>query len=192
MPRSHVDDGKIFKVDTVPPPPGESDAYNAPTRVGTLDAEEWQALMGSGESGADLASSPERAGGKAPLSQRPQVEAGPPKHTHAIPPPAPPPPPDTLPRIDVDEDDDDVADARLSWPALGAAAMIAVQEVQRAASTAPPPQRLSAFPEWVAGTNVQEKAAHEAARRRRIRTLVRCGLVVTLALGGLVAAVLRH
>lgn len=40
-----MDDNKIHKVDTVPPPAGESDAYNAPTRVGALDADTWAELM---------------------------------------------------------------------------------------------------------------------------------------------------
>jgi hypothetical protein len=30
------DEGEIYRVDTVPPPPGEGDAYNAPTRVGAM------------------------------------------------------------------------------------------------------------------------------------------------------------
>lgn len=30
------DEEQIYKVDTVPPPPGEGDAYNAPTRVGAM------------------------------------------------------------------------------------------------------------------------------------------------------------
>lgn len=187
-PRSHVDDGKIFKVDTVPPPPGESDAYNAPTRIGTLDAEEWRALMDIRESDLDSRVEREPASTSGPPSAH--ERSAPPKPMLAIPPPAPPPP-DTIPRLDVDDDDDVAANARLSWPALGAAAMIAVQEVQRA-STAPSAPRPSAFPEWVAGTNVQEQAALEAARRRRVRSLVRFGVVVVLALGGLVAIILRH
>ena len=30
------DDDGIYRVDTVPPPPGEGDAYNAPTRIGPM------------------------------------------------------------------------------------------------------------------------------------------------------------
>ena len=30
------DDEKLFKVDTVPPPAGEDDAYGAPTKVGPM------------------------------------------------------------------------------------------------------------------------------------------------------------
>ena len=32
------DDDGIFRVQTVPPPPGETDAYNAPTKVGSMAA----------------------------------------------------------------------------------------------------------------------------------------------------------
>ncbi len=42
------DDGKDdSKLDTVPPPPGEDDAYNAPTRVGPLDPAVLEAMMAS-------------------------------------------------------------------------------------------------------------------------------------------------
>ena len=35
---SKNDDEPIFKVDTIPPPPGESDVYSAPTKVGPMAA----------------------------------------------------------------------------------------------------------------------------------------------------------
>lgn len=190
-----MDDGKIYKVDTVPPPPGESDAYNAPTRVGPINAEEWEALMaaheGRSQSSPASPASQRARGEPVPVSERTaRAEPEPAPRVDVIPPPAPLPS-FVIPRVD--EDDDEENDVELSWPEVGAAALNAVEQAQRAplAST-PPPPRPSAFPEWVAGTNVQEKAAHEAARRRKVRTWMSVGVAVTLALAGLVAAVIRH
>ena len=106
-------------------------------------------------------------------------------------PPPPPLPSLPIPRLHEEEDDDGEArPSQISLPAVGAAAL---EEVRRASITSVPASpRPSAFPEWVAGTNVQEKAAHEEALRRKIRTLVQVGVVVTLALAGIIAAVLRH
>ncbi len=42
------EDGAIYKVDTVPPPPGEDDAYSAPTRVGEMPPEVLEAMRGAG------------------------------------------------------------------------------------------------------------------------------------------------
>ena len=189
-PRSNVDDGKIFKVDTVPPPAGESDAYNAPTRVGSLDAAEWQVLMDAAESRGHVEPASRHDRGElAPVSERGARAPEPRLQTSEI----PPPPPSTVPCLDDDDDDDD---DELAWSALGAAARAAVEEVRRASAPVPstPPPRPSAFPEWVAGTNVQEQAAHEevARRRRARRTLLGVCVAVTLALGGLVAAVIRN
>lgn len=41
------------KVDTVPPPSGEDDAYNAPTRVGPVDQAVLEAMMASGHKPAE-------------------------------------------------------------------------------------------------------------------------------------------
>mgnify|MGYP001054524227 CR=1 FL=1 len=49
QPWGNVDDGKIHKVDTVPPPAGESDAYNAPTRVGVISSDAWAELIEAGK-----------------------------------------------------------------------------------------------------------------------------------------------
>jgi hypothetical protein len=59
-------------------------------------------------------------------------------------------------------------------------------------TTVPPAPRPSAFPEWVAGTNVEEKAALEQARRRKILMMLRVGAVIFLALAGLIALLLLH
>lgn len=186
-----MDDGKIFKVDTVPPPPGESDAYNAPTRVGAINAEEWEVLMAAHESRSQASPASQRARGEpVPASERAErARPEPAPRADAIPPPAPLPS-FGIPRVGDDDDDDDVD---LSWPELGAAALSAVEQAQRASlASTPPPPRPSAFPEWVAGTNVQEKAAFEAERRRRIRTWMSVGVALALVLGALVVAVLRH
>jgi hypothetical protein len=39
------DEASIFKVDTVPPPDGDGDAYNAPTKVGPVTSEAWVELV---------------------------------------------------------------------------------------------------------------------------------------------------
>lgn len=186
-----MDDGKIFKIDTVPPPAGESDAYNAPTRVGSI--EDWEAVMNAHESRLEPSpASPRVRGEPVPASQRARMPEPWPRASE-IPPP-PPLPGGVLPRLNAEDDDDDEArPSQLSWPAVGAAALTALEEVQRASMTSvPPAPRPSAFPEWVAGTNVQEKAAHEQAQRRKVRLLMQIGIVVTLVLAGLIAAVLRH
>lgn len=43
------DDDGIYKVDTVPPPQGEDDAYNAPTRVGVMASAIVGELLAQGE-----------------------------------------------------------------------------------------------------------------------------------------------
>ena len=190
-----MDDGKIFKVDTVPPPPGESDAYNAPTRIGSINADEWQALMNAHESvGGESPASPRPRGEPEPVSNRPRAQGNEARSfLSEIP---PPPLPATVPRLyceDDNGDDEEAVGAELAWPALGAAALTAVQEVQRASlTTVPPAARPSAFPEWVAGTNVQEKMALEAARRRKIRTWIRAGFVVAVAVAAVITLTLRH
>lgn len=50
------DEGSIFKVDTVPPPAGDGDAYNAPTKVGPVSAEAWVELMKQADATAKKAS----------------------------------------------------------------------------------------------------------------------------------------
>jgi hypothetical protein len=46
--KSEKEEESIFKADTVPPPDGESDAYNAPTRVGATAPEVLAALKAAG------------------------------------------------------------------------------------------------------------------------------------------------
>ncbi len=187
-----MDDGKIFKVDTVPPPDGESDAYSAPTRVGPINADEWAALMEAQEARNASGSGSQRARNEpmtvSERSARVARDVAAPRPID-IPPPAPLPE-ITVPNLDVHDSGDDQEG---SWPDLGDAALEALESSPRVSSPLSlPPSRPSVFPEWVAGENVQEKAAFEEARRRKLKTLMGACIVVTLALGGLVAAVLRH
>lgn len=55
-------DDAIFKVDTVPPPPGDDDAYNAPTRVGPMSKDALEELIQqANESGLQAAQAERRA-----------------------------------------------------------------------------------------------------------------------------------
>lgn len=71
------DEGSIFKVDTVPPPAGDGDAYNAPTKVGPVSAEAWVELIKQADATAKKAAegqeSLEDAGphSKPPISRQP-------------------------------------------------------------------------------------------------------------------------
>lgn len=90
------DDEKIYKVDTVPPPAGEDDAYNAPTKVGQLEGHVLEALKAKGL--GDLAQYLPPADGSAGKATPPQqpaaapVSAKPPLPSGARPPPVPPRP----------------------------------------------------------------------------------------------------
>lgn len=63
LPSMHDDEkkddgeGSIYRVDTVPPPPGEDDAYSAPTRVGEMPPEVLEAMRAAGL-GMDKKSAP--------------------------------------------------------------------------------------------------------------------------------------
>lgn len=62
------EDEPIFKIDTVPPPAGESDAYSAPTRVGPMLSDpQWAELVGAHTTGGipkvnETSTSPPAAG----------------------------------------------------------------------------------------------------------------------------------
>ena len=201
QPWGNVDDGKIHKVDTVPPPAGESDAYNAPTRVGVISSDAWAELIEAAQRrDAEDAAKAKSAATPAPAATRLPAEAS-----------EVPPTLEELPRLSSDEDDDaawideNLASeqiaraiaASISQPAAAPieppAPVFAAQPpaVPRAspappvpASTAQPAAvpRASLFPEWGAGTNVNEVAAREAARRQKIRTTIRVGIALALVL----------
>lgn len=203
QPWGNVDDGKIHKVDTVPPPAGESDAYNAPTRVGAISSDAWAELIEAAQrrdaedaaktKSASLAATPAPAATRLP-AQASEV----------------PPTLEELPRVSSFDDDDDAAwidenlaseqiaraiAASISLPAAAPieppAPVSTAQPIP--ASTAQPAAvpRASLFPEWVAGTNVNEVEAREAARRQKIRTTIRVGLALALVLALGTWAVLR-
>ncbi len=100
------DDGAVHKVDTVPPPPGEDDAYSAPTRIGPMADVAVQELMRQAEQHAAEEDT------VVPSTPKPSVK------------PTPPPPPpraevlsssdlidEPLPRVYADEDEDADEDA---------------------------------------------------------------------------------
>lgn len=108
----------IFKVDTVPPPPGESDAYNAPTRIGPMAA----AVIGEMIVAAERAAAERAAQDRGGPSARPPVVDN---ETSGVvakdsvrerpPPPVPAaglPPPAPVPRLYEENDED--AETRLS------------------------------------------------------------------------------
>jgi hypothetical protein len=62
MPDDEKKEDAIYRVDTVPPPAGESDAYNAPTRVGDMPPEVLAAMKAAGVGpDAPVASAAEKA-----------------------------------------------------------------------------------------------------------------------------------
>ncbi len=133
----------IHKVDTVPPPAGDGDAYNSPTKVGPVSQDAWAELIRKaneeGERNAAAsgpASRPFPPKSQAPSSDKAPVSSSKPASSAAAP-NAP------LPRV-YDENDDDDAATVLSEQAraqLGvpSAAPPAPPPTPPAASTAPAP-----------------------------------------------------
>jgi hypothetical protein len=123
------DDDKIHKVETIPPPAGESDAYNAPTKVGPMAAAIVEEMMHAAErKAADLSKLAEQkkaekavreqraveAKARAVIENTPPKAATPtrsnrPKPVQALPSPAPPPR-----MYEDEEEDDDDAETLLS------------------------------------------------------------------------------
>ncbi|MBN9159810.1 MAG: hypothetical protein BGO98_32670 [Myxococcales bacterium 68-20] len=210
QPWGNVDDGKIHKVDTVPPPAGESDAYNAPTRVGVISSDAWAELIEAAQRrDAEDAAKAKSAGlpaTPAPAATRLPAEAS-----------AVPPTLEELPRLSSDDDDDAAwIDENLASEQIARSIAASISQPAAApieppaplstaqptpASTAPPipastaqpaaAPRASLFPEWVAGTNINEVEAREAARRQKIRTTLRVGIALALVLALGTWAVLR-
>ena len=103
------DDGAIFKVDTVPPPAGDGDAYNAPTKVGPVSAEAWVELIKQADAeGKKSVEADKLLGDASPNSQRPKTTSTPAEAPPSSKKPAPAPPSDdeAVPKLfdeDVDE-----------------------------------------------------------------------------------------
>lgn len=82
MAEDQDDEGALYKVDTVPPPDGESDAYNAPTRIGPLAASVVAEMMSGAERAAfesnqAVAKAPKPKGEPEPASARAAASAEP-------------------------------------------------------------------------------------------------------------------
>jgi hypothetical protein len=86
------DDEGIYKVDTVPPPAGEDDAYSAPTRIGVMASAIVGELLAQGER---------------------EVEA-PKDEAKTVPPPAPVPA--DLAKVVVEEEEDDAEHGEIVSP----------------------------------------------------------------------------
>lgn len=68
------DDDGIYRVDTVPPPQGESDAYNAPTRVGPMASALVEEMLAQGRREMEGGSAPNaKSSSGAPAAAEPQV-----------------------------------------------------------------------------------------------------------------------
>jgi hypothetical protein len=74
--------GEVYKVDTVPPPPGEDDAYSAPTRIGPMAEAAAQELMRQAELASGLAPGTLTGGGAPtrppPMPSKPPIPTRPP------------------------------------------------------------------------------------------------------------------
>ncbi len=79
-------DGEIHKMDTVPPPDGGDDAYNAPTKVGALAPDAWAQLMRDSEQGGEA---PAAGSGAAGASVKPNKPPPPRPAAPKAPPSAP-------------------------------------------------------------------------------------------------------
>lgn len=120
----------LYRVDTVPPPAGQSDAYNAPTKVGPMPAATIAAMMQEAE--RQVAENNARAAKKVAASAKPipreepetpqkvaVAAAVPEAEIEAAPAPDPaapqePPAPEHIPKIYSEEDDEDKAATLLS------------------------------------------------------------------------------
>jgi hypothetical protein len=124
------DEERVHKIDTTPPPEGEEDAYNAPTKVGEVSHEAWAALITQAEAQADA---PPPSSLPKPSSLRPR-DVGPESKV--------PSGPSGMPRLYEEEHDEPEEEAATTLH----------PNAQRAAlgrpldTTAPPPPSSSAAP----------------------------------------------
>lgn len=181
------DDGKIHKLDTVPPPAGESDAYNAPTKVGPVSSNAWADLIREAAEKHALsrsgAATSRPLGEPVPASQRQDHDdEAPPEHEAEI------------PRLD--DDDYALAEPTKVHPRAEPPPLPPPVTTARASvSTQPPPpspalarvSRPPVFPGWEAGTNLAEQAVRESARKRTRWLAVGIGVGVTVAAATLLA-----
>lgn len=114
---SHDDEDQIHRVDTVPPPDGEGDAYSAATKVGPMaEAVVKEMMHAAGVKAAELKArsdkKPETAGGGA----RAASDSAKPAPPSAPPRPSAPRPPAPQVRVDPRVEVDDATDADASIP----------------------------------------------------------------------------
>jgi hypothetical protein len=125
----HKSEPALYRADTVPPPDGETDAYNAPTKVGPIASSTLAEMMKAVESqvvsfnaGAEktpeaTARSDERPTSKPPAEAPAEAAPASPR-----PSPAPPPPDPEVVKLSEDDDDDGAATLLSSFakgPSLG-------------------------------------------------------------------------
>ena len=108
------------KIQTVPPPPGEEDAYNAPTKVGEVNNEAWAKLIAENEQPAEKAPPVSR-----PIAPLPPVDAA------AEGPPLPEAPAE-IPRLYNEDEEDEAATLlnRSIAPAVPAVETLSDADVQ--------------------------------------------------------------
>jgi hypothetical protein len=109
----------MYRVETVPPPAGESDAYNAPTKVGPMPAATIAAMMQEAERhvAENNARAAKKVAAATPPIPREEPESEPKVKAAAPEPPTdhqPIAPPQELPKIYDDADDEDRAATLLS------------------------------------------------------------------------------
>jgi hypothetical protein len=152
----------IYRVETVPPPAGESDAYNAPTKVGPMPAATIAAMMQAAEKKVAEVNerAVEKSGRPKPI---PREEPEPVATAQAIPPPAPAPLPSLdvpleMPRLYEDVEDDDKATlvGASAKPPSPASAEVAFLDESRRPVVAPAPP--AAQPQSAAVTPAKKNA----------------------------------
>lgn len=129
----------IYKVDTVPPPAGDSDAYNAPTRVGPASIAEWADLVKrADDEGKKLAEEIENSPASARLKRPPASTPSPTSSPGSSKRPVEPPPVE-VPKIysdDGEENEDAATLLRSDGPFSDFPAKLAAAAAS--ASAAPP------------------------------------------------------
>jgi len=146
------DNKKRIDPDTIPPPDGESDAYNAPTKVGPMSAATIASMMQATAGKAQELK--ERSAERAAQLVARQKQAAASEVQPNIPPPPPPPPiADVLPRVNSDDEPEDAPRAdRVQMPTpVDASAAKRAQEAPIGAARITPPKAVA--PESRPGQN---------------------------------------
>lgn len=111
------DASEVYKVDTVPPPP-DSDAYSAPTKVGEISQATWSAMLRATTSETKLAAVGDPQSGPPASSSGPPISGS--RSSSSSPAPSKPQPvdlpPNSVPQMYADEDGDEENQATLLHP----------------------------------------------------------------------------